>query len=91
MINISIYVLGAVAQLGERYAGSVEVRGSIPLSSTIILSISQLTCSIKKLVDPEGLEPSTCRLRVECSTIELWVLQEFFSNFFYILPNYIDK
>ena len=25
---------GAVAQLGERYNGIVEVRGSIPLSST---------------------------------------------------------
>lgn len=24
---------GAIAQLGERYAGSVEVRGSIPLGS----------------------------------------------------------
>ena len=29
---------GAVAQLGERYAGSVEVRGSIPLSSTTIMN-----------------------------------------------------
>ena len=27
---------GAVAQLGERYNGIVEVRGSIPLGSTII-------------------------------------------------------
>ena len=27
---------GAVAQLGERSAGSAEVRGSIPLGSTII-------------------------------------------------------
>ena len=26
--------LGVLAQLGERYAGSVEVRGSNPLSST---------------------------------------------------------
>ena len=26
---------GAVAQLGERYNGIVEVRGSIPLGSTI--------------------------------------------------------
>ena len=26
---------GAIAQLGERYTGSVEVRGSNPLSSTI--------------------------------------------------------
>jgi hypothetical protein len=28
------YLLGAVAQLGERRAGSAKVRGSIPLSST---------------------------------------------------------
>ena len=27
---------GAIAQLGERYNGIVEVSGSIPLSSTII-------------------------------------------------------
>ncbi|VXB89909.1 hypothetical protein BACI9J_60092 [Bacillus altitudinis] len=27
---------GALAQLGERYAGSVEVSGSIPLCSIII-------------------------------------------------------
>ena len=27
---------GAVAQLGERYNGIVEVRGSIPLGSTIL-------------------------------------------------------
>ncbi len=30
-----VYIDGAVAQLGERSAGSAEVRGSIPLSSTI--------------------------------------------------------
>ena len=29
---------GAVAQLGERYNGIVEVRGSIPLSSTTPLT-----------------------------------------------------
>ena len=28
--------LGAIAQLGERYTGSVEVGGSIPPSSTIL-------------------------------------------------------
>jgi hypothetical protein len=33
---------GAVAQLGERYNGIVEVRGSIPLGSTIpLVSIKQ--------------------------------------------------
>ena len=31
--------VGAVAQLGERHTGSVEVRGSIPLSSTRLLFI----------------------------------------------------
>ena len=29
-----MYFLGAIAQLGERNTGSVEVRGSIPLGST---------------------------------------------------------
>jgi hypothetical protein len=28
-------IVGAVAQLGERYVRNVEVRGSIPLGSTI--------------------------------------------------------
>tara|TARA_X000000950_G_scaffold82770_2_gene104129 strand:- start:11546 stop:11665 length:120 start_codon:yes stop_codon:yes gene_type:complete len=28
-------LIGALAQLGERYNGIVEVRGSIPLGSTI--------------------------------------------------------
>ena len=28
---------GALAQLGERYTGSVEVSGSIPLGSTILI------------------------------------------------------
>ena len=30
--------LGAVAQLGERMTGSHEVRGSIPLGSTILVA-----------------------------------------------------
>ena len=29
---------GAIAQLGERYNGIVEVSGSIPLSSTILIT-----------------------------------------------------
>lgn len=29
---------GGLAQLGERYAGSVEVTGSIPVSSTVVES-----------------------------------------------------
>ena len=42
--------IGAVAQLGERYTGSVEVRGSIPLGSTN--KINQL---IKTRCDDEVL------------------------------------
>jgi hypothetical protein len=34
MINKLQPILGAIAQLGERNTGSVEVSGSIPLSST---------------------------------------------------------
>jgi hypothetical protein len=30
-------IIGAVAQLGERYNGIVEVRGSIPLGSTNLI------------------------------------------------------
>ncbi len=37
MNRLEITVHGAVAQLGERNAGSVEVGGSIPLSSTSLL------------------------------------------------------
>ena len=33
--NMVKHVFGALAQLGERMAGSHEVRGSIPLCSTI--------------------------------------------------------
>ena len=33
---------GAVAQLGERYVRNVEVRGSIPLGSTIFRTVYQL-------------------------------------------------
>ena len=36
----SLLTQGVLAQLGERDAGSVEVRGSIPLHSTIFLSFS---------------------------------------------------
>ena len=41
--------LGAIAQLGERYNGIVEVSGSIPLSSTIsLLKITPQQCADKK-------------------------------------------
>ena len=36
-LGLNGFVLGAVAQLGERYNGIVEVRGSIPLGSTTSL------------------------------------------------------
>ena len=36
-----IQTSGALAQLGERYTGSVEVSGSIPLCSTIIITTRQ--------------------------------------------------
>lgn len=49
---------GAVAQLGERYTGSVEVRGSIPLGSTIFLSYQddngRYGCA---MFTPDGAEP----------------------------------
>ena len=33
-VHYKILQIGALAQLGERYNGIVEVRGSIPLGST---------------------------------------------------------
>ena len=36
-------IVGAVAQLGERYVRNVEVRGSIPLGSTIFETVT-LSC-----------------------------------------------
>ena len=38
LIKYPLHVFGALAQLGERMAGSHEVRGSIPLGSTINFS-----------------------------------------------------
>jgi hypothetical protein len=43
---------GAIAQLGERYNGIVEVSGSIPLSSTILfnlVAVSFFKITIKEL------------------------------------------
>ena len=37
-----VLMKGAIAQLGERYTGSVEVSGSNPLSSTIYIYIVDL-------------------------------------------------
>ena len=36
-LKIRDHLFGALAQLGERNAGSVEVTGSIPVGSTITL------------------------------------------------------
>ena len=40
---------GALAQLGERYNGIVEVSGSIPLSSTNLLHISKKDLANQKV------------------------------------------
>ncbi len=41
-LALSASIFGVLAQLGERYAGSVEVRGSNPLRSTMIEMLSAL-------------------------------------------------
>ena len=52
---------GALAQLGERNTGSVEVTGSIPVGSTI-----QLAC-LKRFFEqvPKHFWPQTSGLRVQ--------------------------
>ena len=42
---------GAIAQLGERYNGIVEVSGSIPLSSTIIFYKNPATSTAPKSLE----------------------------------------
>ena len=49
-------IFGALAQLGERYNGIVEVRGSIPLGSTNIL---YQQCGNGLLVTPCSVREST--------------------------------
>ena len=44
---------GALAQLGERYNGIVEVSGSIPLGSTIRLNFRAVTAHTTKPDSPE--------------------------------------
>ena len=46
--------LGAVAQLAERHDGIVEVRGSIPLSSTLQIESDSLAFMLGGLVAGEG-------------------------------------
>lgn len=48
---------GALAQLGERYTGSVEVSGSIPLCSTIT-DRSELFKGFGFFIIPGGNMPS---------------------------------
>ena len=43
-----LYTSGALAQLGERYTGSVEVSGSIPLCSTT--SYKSEPCAVRRWV-----------------------------------------
>ena len=50
-------IFGALAQLGERMAGSHEVRGSIPLGSTTC-SIASLETSLRFLICGAGLNPA---------------------------------
>ena len=50
--NIFVCINGALAQLGERFAGSEEVRSSILLGSTITnLSAKQFYCLAVQLGD----------------------------------------
>ena len=45
---------GAIAQLGERYNGIVEVSGSIPLGSTILQVFEYLSGKLVGEVSPTG-------------------------------------
>lgn len=49
-LALSASIFGVLAQLGERYAGSVEVRGSNPLRSTMIEMLSALTSTFLVLL-----------------------------------------
>jgi hypothetical protein len=50
---------GAVAQLGERYNRTVEVRGSNPLSSiTLHGPVAQLGARLNGIEEAEGSSPS---------------------------------
>ena len=54
IFNYNIYVLGAVAQLGERLDGIQKVVGSIPSSSTILricfISVFTILFYLNKIV-----------------------------------------
>ena len=45
--NVAVELCGAVVQLGEHYTGSVDVRGSSPLGSTIFNGILPLLAPCK--------------------------------------------
>ena len=64
--------IGAVAQLGERYVRNVEVRGSIPLGSTIIfkgLAYKRLTLYLFKSPISHRSMPTLAQNGMK---IELW-------------------
>ena len=59
MLHYAPYSCGAVAQLGEHKAGSLGVRGSIPLSST--KKLKGLTNNASLFILLRGIEPKGMR------------------------------
>jgi hypothetical protein len=49
MRSPSLSACGALAQLGERNTGSVEVTGSIPVGSTILMRLRALRMFVNRL------------------------------------------
>lgn len=74
---------GALAQLGERIAGSDEVRGSIPLGSTILTTLAVqwgcfLVCGAKRPADPDPSSgiPGALLLPPQKSSLRVKILGE---------------
>ena len=69
---------GAIAQLGERLAGSQEVRGSIPLGSTITTLLKPLTRFASDLDNPtdRNLRRTQCKYWVLPACLGSYGLQE---------------
>ncbi len=61
--SFSHNLFGAVAQLGEHKAGSLGVRGSIPLSSTTFLKIDTIRIFITQYLPFKSLI-DTCTLNL---------------------------
>ena len=57
--HIFIIVYGALAQLGERQVRNLEVRGSIPLCSTIQHKRRTLVVRLLCCTETRGIEPQT--------------------------------